>query len=469
MQRAANSLMLVIIGFSAAVCLAVLVKIGAYAEEIKGSLTPEPVIIDAPRGRIFDRYGHLLAGTDENGNRYYPAKLCSHLLGTLSADGSAQSGIELAFDEELSGRPGYTNGLETQPPVRGADVYLTIDSKLQSAAEKILSTAARRYDEGVRYETDAPYSGSAGAIVVLGCRRGEVLASASYPDFSPGTFSEDYSRLLADERFPLLDRVTNGLYRPGSTLKTVTAAAALYKGAIGADTSFWCGGHLYLGGSDFTCMNTHGYTDVRRALEVSCNLFFYRAALALGIDRLVEYEKLFGLGKAPDYELPTLAGQLASPETLDYWSSGQLVQAAIGQSVTEVTPLQMAGAALMLADRGRSYSPSVVMGVGSRSGRSLEKEPQTELPDCGVFDIIKDGMVSSTKYTYGEFALSQLDKPAAIKTGTPQSPRGYDSAVIGFYPADRPEIAFAVMLEGGANAKHTVYEIIKAYTEQQPS
>ena len=462
--RARNSLLLVTVGFTAAVCLAVLVNIEMYADKLTDTFVPEPQIISARRGSIYDRNGILLAGTDKNGSRTYPLSVAPHIIGTLSSDGSAQSGIELALDEQLSGRDGYTDGRLIQPAVNGADVYLTIDHRLQSAAENMLRTAAANYANGVDYATYAPYCGSAGAAVIVSCKNGEVLASASYPDLSLADFAEDYDRLAADERSPLLDRVSRGLYRPGSTLKTVTACAALSTGAVRADTAFWCGAHMQLGGISFSCMNSHGYTDIRKALEVSCNIFFYRTALSLGIDSLLEYEHLFGLGEAPDYELPALSGQLASPDTLDHWSSGQLIQAAIGQSAAECTPLQLAAAALTLANNGRRYAPSAVLGVGTRgNSQTSQKEPQAEFSRPEVFEVIRDGMVASTKYTYGDYALSQLPEPAAIKTGTPESPRGYDSLVIGYYPANDPEIAFAVILEGGANAKHSVYELINAY------
>ena len=461
---------MILVGFSAAVCMAVLVNIRIYSAQITENFSGEPTVYPAERGRIFDRRGVLLAD-NYGGGRIYPLAVCPHTLGTLSSDGRAQSGIELAFDEVLSGTDGHSDRFEDVPPIDGRDIYLTIDSRIQTAAENILRTAGERYRKGVDYASEAPYSASAGAIVMLDCKRGEVLAKASYPDYKLADYNKEYDRLAADSSLPLPDRASQGLYRPGSTLKTVTAAAALSCGAIKKDTRFWCGSTFRVGDTLFSCMNAHGSVDVRKAIDISCNIFFYRTALILGIDRLCGYEKRFGLGVQPEFELPTLPGQIASPENTANWGSGQLVQAAIGQSTTECTPLQMACQALTLANRGRRYSPTLIRSIGSQNSAQAAKpvEPAEIIPDNGAFEIVKEGMVSSTAYTYGEYALSQLDKPAAIKTGTPQSPRGYDSAVIGFYPADDPEIAFAVMLEGGANAKHTVYELIKAYEEAMDS
>lgn len=460
-------LMLLVIGFAAVVCLAVLVNIGLHAEQITAEAGSEPVIIRAKRGRILDRRGVVLAESDETGKRHYPAGLGAHLVGTVSPGGDAQSGVELALDDKLSGRDGLISEDKERPALNGADVYLTIDSRLQAAAERILETAAKNYAAGVDYDTKAPYSGSAGAIVVLDCKNGEVLAMASYPDFDPESFSRDFDSLAADPASPLLDRACMGLYRPGSTMKTVTAMAALTESAIAPETRFYCSSSLNVAGQHFSCMNSHGYTDVRGALSVSCNIFFYQTALRLGIDGLLKYQRLFGYGTAPQFELPTAAGQLASSENVSPWNDSHLVQAAIGQSAITCTPLQMALCALMLADKGRYYQPSLILGVGSRSSvsRVLPRDAESRLTSRAAFRLVTEGMTTSTQYTHGDFALSQLPEPCAIKTGTPQSPRGYDSTVIGFYPASDPKIAFAVMLEGGANAKHTVFELVSAAIE----
>ncbi|MBR6101242.1 MAG: hypothetical protein IKP95_02345 [Ruminococcus sp.] len=457
-----SSLSVIVIGFSALLCLAVLtgIRFAASEEPSKTELyTKTPAV--PVRGGIFDRNGTPLAVSNGDG-RSYPEPLCPHLLGSLSADGSALGGIELAFDDTLRGVRGQR---------QGEDIYLTIDAELQCTAESILRTAAKRYSEGVDHDTAAPYCGKAGAAVVIDCSDGEVLALASYPDHKLESFSEDYESLLNDESSPLLDRALQGLYRPGSTFKTVTAAAALIEGAVSPTTCFWCGSSVNIAGSRFSCMKQHGYTDISKALELSCNIYFYRAALRLGTEPLISYASLFGYGEAPALELPTLSGQTAAPDNTGYWGDGQLIQAAIGQSTTLCTPLQMCLSAVMLANKGIRPQPRIVRSIGNSIPPDARLTPviAAELKADSVFELITDAMTASTAYTYGEYALSQLPSPCAIKTGTPQSPRGYDSAVIGFYPADKPEIAFAVMLEGGANAKHTVYELCAAYERVRAS
>lgn len=445
-------------GTAAAVCLSVTYRTMISAEDISPAQPAR--IIRAVRGRILDRNGVLLAGNSPEGGRFWPEDICPHLLGAVSSDGQPQGGVELAFEDILAGKNGYEAEGSSVAVSNGQDVYLTIDCEIQRAAEDILTKAGEQYAKGVDYDVKAPYSGSAGAIILLDCKSGEVLACASYPNYSLNELGRDYESLVKAEPSPLPDRALQGLYRPGSALKTVTAAAALSEGAINENTRFYCSSRLHLADTDFSCMKAHGYTDVKGALEFSCNIFFYKTALRLGSESLTKYQRLFGLGEAPAFELPTLAGQLTSPKT-----DGLLIQSAIGQGETLCTPLQLAVTAMTIANRGVRYSPTVLRSVGYRDSSRHYPEPAEVIPDGGVFDIITEGMVSVSKYTYGEYALSQLDKPAAIKTGSPQSPRGYDSTVIGFYPADKPEIAFAVVLEGGANAKNCAYSLIRAYDD----
>ena len=480
--------MATLIFISAAICVAVLFNVQLYAVY---AVRNTPIVttvrkdILASRGNIYDRNGTLLAGTDENGNRYYPENTAVHIIGALSSSGKPQGGIELAYDSYLTGENGYveleytTLGGETYlsaentvEPRNGKDVYLTIDSQLQLKAENILKNAITQYQSGVIYRDSAPASCSAGAVTVIDCNTGEVLAMASAPDFELEGFSENYDEIIKSENSPLLNRATQGLYRPGSTLKTCTAIAALSEGVITPSTYFFCKGSYDLSGMKFSCMNEHRFTTVRKALEVSCNIFFYKASQELGIDALVKYEKMFGLGESPDFQLPAYGGRLASPELFESmgetWTKGQLIQAAIGQSETACTPLQLALMAQQIGNRGTRYSPNIVLKIADQNGSVIYSsgvKTAAATPDkSGAYEVCIEGMVASTKYTYGEYSLARFERQAAIKTGTPQSPRGYDSMVIGFYPAYEPEIAFSVVLEGGANAKNTVSSLIEGFS-----
>lgn len=487
MNRSKKAAIIIMLTVTAAVCIALLFNVQIYASYAVWK-TPRVEIkkekLVGLRGNIYDRNGVLLAGTDENGRRYYPDNTAVHVIGALNSSGEAQSGTELLLDEQLSGTDGeiileytalkgevFLSDKKIIPAKNGCDVYLTIDSRLQKTAEEILKSAIENHESSGRYGDYAPPSASGGAIVAADPSSGEILAMASAPDYSLESYSQDYDKIISGGNYPLLNRASQGLYRPGSTFKTITAFAALSEGAITPRTYFFCGEEYELEGTLFSCMSEHRFVTVKKALEVSCNIFFYKTALRLGTDALVRYGEMFGFGSAPDLELDTADGQLASPQVFadagERWSDSQLVQAAIGQSKTECTPLQMAVQAEIIANRGTGYSPRIISHIINSSGElvySSDRKISHSIPDrSGAFDTVIDGMKASTVYTYGEYALSVLPENTAIKTGTPQSPRGFDSAVIGFYPAEKPRIAFAVMLEDGANAKNSVRTLIESF------
>lgn len=483
--------MFILIILTSIICIALLFNVQIYSVYAVWK-TPVTTIkkekIIAHRGNIYDCNGKLLAGTKSDGERYYPQNTAVHVLGAVTSSGVAQSGIELEYNDYLTGQDGeivseYTTcrgetsltDQKTTPAQNGKDIYLTIDVEMQKKIENILDKAMKNYKEGVVYNDYAPPTGSAGAITIANTHTGEILAMASAPDYKLENFSQNYNKIIKSDNSPLLNRATQGLYRPGSTFKTITAFAALSEGAIDPKTYFFCKGEYYCEGTMFSCMKSHRFTNVSKALEVSCNIFFYKASQQLGIDNLVKYEKLFGLGKKPEFELPTYSGQLASPETYaeagENWDTKQLIQAAIGQSKTACTPLQMAFQAQTIANRGVRYTPTIVSHINDETGkivyRSYPKVAANIIDTKGAFETCIGGMITSTIYTYGDYAITSLPENTAIKTGTPQSPRGYDSAVIGFYPAYNPEISFSVMLEGGSNAKNTVKNIVDSFLESK--
>lgn len=472
---------------TALVCLAVLFNVQIYTTY---AIWKTPVVqtkteeLKSSIGKIYDRNGVLLADTDEDDNRIYPNNTAVHMLGTVSNSHIAQSGIELAFEDYLKGIDGekiqeyttlkgetFLSDENIQPAQNGQDVYLTIDSKLQESVEDILKNAMQTHENQTAYNDYTPPSGSGGAITVLDVNSGEVLAMASAPDFDIQNYNNDYDEIIKSENSPLLNRAAQGLYRPGSTLKTVTAYACLSEGAITPTSFYYCKGEYSYYGTKYNCMAKHKVVTVTKALEVSCNIFFYKASQDLGIDNLVKYEKMFGLGEEPDFVLPTYSGQLTSPSAFtgigELWTPGQLLQSAIGQSKTLVTPLQMALQAETIANKGTRYSPKLVSKIVNENDEQTFSEEQKIENEFyyykSAFDTCKQGMIASTVYTYGDYALSALPEKTAMKTGTPESPRGYDSAVIGFYPAENPQIAFSVMLEDGNNAKNAVRAIIESY------
>ena len=299
----------------------------------------------------------------------------------------------------------------------------------------------------------------------------------------------DYSAVLNAEGAPLYNRALDGLYRPGSVMKTVTAIASLSEGIITPEDKFFCSRHYNFLDIVVNCTGSHGNISVTTAIQKSCNIFFYQVVQKLGLDKLMQYQQAFGLATQQNLEISSAKGYLACPETFENlgidWTVGQVLQAAIGQSEVGVTPLQMCVLAATIANRGERMKPYLVDSVWDYNMQNMlsKTEPQVvskiDVDPQKVFQPVIDGMIlagdSTTSQTYAasnsqaafeaQFSTAALPRKVAIKTGTPQASNKatQNSTVVGFYPADDPEIAFAVVIEGGEYAKYTVRKIIEAY------
>lgn len=457
----------------------------------------------------------LLGGVDitEGWSRVYlDGDVAPHLRGTvgaISADDYAElksagytmndvigiSGIELALEEELRGVRGVrtitrsSDGTElsdevTAEPKAGNSVQLTIDSKFQKQVQDIIQYHIDFLNSPYYTQDDRGIGCSAGAAVVLDVKTGGVLAMASNPGYDINDLIENYEEVLNAENSPIFNRALNGVYRPGSTFKTITATAGLAEGVITPSDTIYCGGtyHYYTG---FTphCWNLggHGSIDVRLALRHSCNIFFYETARIMGIDTLSMWASRFGVGTDLGFELPMENGQMTSHELYDElgltWNEGDVVQAGIGQSETLLTPLHMAVQAMTIANRGIRYKPHIVKAVYNYDYSELLYETEPEIVEdlseySEVFEVVTDGMILVSEYS--TFAIDGLwvniydykgiPEDVATKTGTPQKTTTvYNSAIVGFYPADDPEIAFAVLMEEGEYSRHVACNIISAY------
>lgn len=458
---------------------------------------------------------HHFPGVDvaENDIRVYPdGDLLPHVVGYLGAiyaedwngdgdtvglkdkgykmsDQVGKAGIERIMEDVLHGIDGERtveqarNGeiiseTVTSPSQPGSKVVLTIDSAFQRLVQ-------RELEDYVAYlkSLEDPEKGSdikGGAISVLDARTGAVLAMVTYPTYDVNDFYEDYSVLLADELHPLTNRVTQGLYRPGSTFKTVVAAAGMEEEIISPVENVLCTGtyHYYdiIPGNQFhpRCLGYHGNIDVSRALTVSCNIFFYDVGRRLGIDKIVEYAHLMGLGVETGLEIPTAVGGISSPERSELlggtWVQGNVVQAAIGQMDTAVSPLQLSVQALTLANRGVRMQPHLIKEI--RSYDDSEVLSVTEPKIVSSFEIsdknyaaIITGMKGAANNIRAEgYTLSDLPYDVAIKTGSPEKNKTtFHSAVIGFAPVEDPDIAIGIMLEESQNASWLVRKILDAY------
>lgn len=419
--------------------------------------------------------------------------------GYLISDTVGKAGIERAMELYLRGKrgektitvsgDGVISENITKEAVPGKTVQLSIDAEFQSALQSMLGGFINDLATGVLTKQDYDFTDcSSGAIVVSDVKTGAIKGMATWPNYNVNDLLEDYSSVLNAEDQPLYNRATDGLYRPGSVMKTVTATAALSEKVITPEDKFTCHRNYNFLDIIVHCTGSHGNINVVTAIQKSCNIFFYQVVQQLGLDRLLEYESAFGLGEDMDLEISTSKGYLACPDTfaqlnLD-WTVGQVLQAAIGQSEVGVTPLQMCVLASTIANKGVRYKPYLVDSIWDYNMTEMvsKTEPQVaaeiDAPE-EVFDTVIAGMslaaenTTSSVYSadnaqnayLAQYSLEALPYPAAIKTGTPQASNKatQNSTVVGFYPADDPEIAFSVVIENGEYSKYLVRKIIEAY------
>ena len=401
-------------------------------------------------------------------------------------DTLGKSGIEDAMETELRGQNGVEeitvkNGSITDVKTisetnSGSTVRLTVDGAYQLKLQGILDNFLANFQSiNSNWHLQNVHKG---AIVVLDAKTGAVRGMATAPTYNLKDYATDYEDLLNDEDSPLLNRCTYGLYRPGSTFKTVTATAGLNEGVVDAGTSLYCGHWYNFHGGTFSCTGTHGYIATRQAINVSCNCYFYELSSRLGIDNITKYAQLYGLGSHTGLETGDAEGFLCNPETFakrgQPWYIGFVIQAGIGNYDCGMTPLQMAVVASTIANRGIRYRPYIVDGLYKYGTDELIYETQPvvaeriELSSDYIYDPIINGMIdASHNVPVYKYSLSNLGFDVAIKTGTPQTDQNdlskQNSFFIGFAPADNPEIAFAGVIEGGEYSKYMIRDIILEY------
>ncbi|MGN1305933.1 MAG: penicillin-binding transpeptidase domain-containing protein [Oscillospiraceae bacterium] len=469
--------------------MASVVKLKEAAFELEGMDVAEEAI------RVYEEnnYAPHLVGTvgSINAEEYETLKESGYMLN----DVLGKSGVEKAMESQLRGTMGtreleLLNGIVssdtiTKETVPGNTVKLTIDMDYQHQVQQILEN----HITWLQNQTSKDKKGenaNAGAIVVTDAKTGALIAAATSPTYNINDYLNNYSAVANGENSPLINRATSGLYRPGSTFKTVTATAGLNEGVISPNTFISCN-KVYTYWEDYQpkCTGYHGRINVVTAIEKSCNIFFYETGRQLGIDRLAGYAKLYGFGQNTGLETGDMAGYFATPESFQErrleWQAGLVVQAAIGQSETYATPLQLAMLANTIANHGTRYKPYVVDSVYTYNMERLVIKTQptvaANVPDeTGVtFDNIIKGMENAANFVpysypavkdyYTNYLLSELPQQAAIKTGTPQMTSAEDtgSAFIGFYPSEDPVIAFSGFVEHGDYSKFMIRQIIEAY------
>ncbi len=419
---------------------------------------------------------------------YVSGTIASHLIGDIGPiyeeeweelkakgytynDVVGKSGMEKYAESYLRGKSGQlktvrdANGkvisteITTQPQA-GNSVMLTIDRNIQQVAQDSLKTLIDKLSS-----TNDPNtrSANAGSIVVMNVNTGAVLAAVTYPSYDMETYKTDYESLLKDEGRPLFNRALSGIYAPGSTFKPATASIALQAQSVTKDEEIYCS-EVYKYYEDYqpSCMHYHGSLDVVGALQVSCNYFFYECGRRLGITQLNDFCKKYGLGVKTGIELNEASGILAGrayrESVNSYWTDGDTLQAAIGQSDNAFTPLQLASYISTLSNGGTRYQAHLIDEIRNYDLSQVVKKTETNvLSTTGissqVYDVVKKGMLSVT--TEGSVSSIFADYPIQVggKTGTATV---YDKGVeynngvfVAFAPYDKPEIAVVTIVEKG--------------------
>lgn len=444
--------------------------------------------------------------------RVYNTALAAHILGTIGPiwqeewsssedtgyvgyadkgysmnDLVGKDGVEKAFESYLRGTDGrrlittdetgkITGELYTREPQPGGTVALTLDIDLQADVEAALAeTISGMIDK------DSNERGGAAAVVSVGT--GEVLALASYPTYDLSTFNEDYDELVNDQRLPMFNRATQGIYAPGSTFKMVTAVAALESGIITPSSIIQDRGiYTYYKDPQPMCWiysqtgSTHGRINVSQAITDSCNYFFYEVGRLTGIRTLDSYASQFGLGQSTGIEIGDSSGVLASPEWAEShdqeWTDGQTITAAIGQSYNLFTPLQLANYVATLVGGGDHYQAHLLRNVKAYDNSRLlymyDDEPMNtvEISDSTLSAVTR-GMHELTVSGSVAYAFENCVVSAGAKTGSAQVGTDIANGVfVAYAPYEKPEIAVAIVIEkggSGAALANTAVEIINSW------
>ena len=416
---------------------------------------------------------------------YFKKEGLAHLLGYLGrpteediekglADSQEEyigkDGVEKAFNFSLRGEQGLKIAeVDTRGKIQSENVYRLprVSRSLTLSVDVEITHALYTYIK----ELSAERGFSGGAGVIMDVRSGEILALTSFPEFDPKLLTEGkdiqgIKKITADKRKPFLNRAVAGLYTPGSIVKPYVALAALAEKVIDPETEIVSTGSISVANpydktkkSVFTDWKAHGAVDMRRALAVSSNVYFYEVGggfekqKGVGIRNIEKYAKLFGLGEKSGIELENEAkGVVPSPEWKevnfkgDAWRVGDTYNTAIGQYGFQVTALQMARAVAAISQDGILVRPTILK-------KEIDDGPEKISLglDAKFFKIVKEGMRQAVREGTAQ-GLSGLGVTVGAKTGTAElgtAKQVVNSWVTGFFPYENPRYSFAVVMEKG--------------------
>jgi len=465
------------------------VKSGEAYSEISENNRLNHVPVFAERGVIFDRNEERLSwnvpnqeNEDFSLRQYTDTAGLAHILGYVSHPAKDSSGFyyqyyfegragaEQVFDESLKG----TNGIKIsetdahggilsesviENPEAGENMYLSIDSRVQNKLYTTMQDLAQ----------NVGFSGGAG--VIMDVETGELIALASYPEYDAQAFSlgddvELIGNTLNDERMPLLNRATLGIYTPGSIVKPFMAIAALNEQVINPQKEILSTGKLVIPNpynpdepSVFNDWKAHGYVDMYKALAMSSNVYFYQIGggyedqKGIGILNINKYMRMFGFGEKTNIELKAEeSGVIPSPEWKEEnfedgtWRVGDTYNTSIGQYGFQVTPIQVARAVAAVANNGVVFNPTILKSNGSTSNI----DHVIDIPR-NYFEEVRKGMRQAVEEGTAQ-GLSVPYIKLAGKTGTAEvgtQKKRVNAWVTGFFPYENPRYAFTVVMEQG--------------------
>ncbi len=492
--------------------------------EEKKSTTFEPILvienIDYNAASVIETHSEEYPGISIGKNpirEYLYKDLLSHILGYTGRiskeeldkkedekarekyavnDFIGKTGVELSYEDYLKGINGRQivevdalgkivkelSAQEEAQPQAGENLVLTIDSELQKVMTSALSRGMKKANS------------QKGVAVALNPQNGEILGMVSLPSFDNNLFAQGISSnqllsLYKDKNQPLFNRAISGTYPSGSIIKPVTAAAGLEEKIISTATTIFCSGVLLVPHQynpsfvyHFLCWKRsgHGSINVIKAIAQSCDVFFYTVGggfenfKGLGVSKLAEYFKSFGLGNKSDIDLPgEVAGLVPTPEwkkeakPKESWYKGDTYHMAVGQGDLLVTPLQAVNFTATIANGGTLYQPHVLKQVIDNNGKVIEnvksKEIRKNFISKNNLDIVRWGM-RQTVASGTARSLNSLPVPVSGKTGTAQFGPGNlkeHAWFTAFAPFDNPQIALVVLVEGGGEGSSTAVPITK--------
>lgn len=456
--------------------------ISGLAQDLPGIEVQDTALREYVNGELFS---HIIGYEGLIKKEEWESKKNDYLLN----DRIGKAGIEIQYEDYLKGKHGFTQSivdsrgrlirkLKDESAKKGSDIFLNIDADLQEFATKTL----KKQLEKAKTEK--------GVVIAMNPKNGAILAMVSLPSydnnlFARGISSSDYNSLITDKNIPLFNRAISGTYAPGSTVKPIVALATLKEKIVSPDYEIESKGSIKVGNFTFGDWATHGFTDMRRAIAVSSDVYFYTVGggygdtKGLGIAKMKEYMEKFGYGKKTGIDLQNeVSGLYPDPQWKEEkigekWYLGDTYHVSIGQGYVLSTPLQVLNSISSIANGGTLYKPKIVSHTIDSDGNKTEIQPEIiaeNLATKSEIKVIQEGMRQTvTNGTATRF--KNLPVEVAGKTGTAEfgmTKGRVHSWFVSYAPYEDPDFALVVMVENqseeiSSSASPVAYEIYDWY------